>query len=187
MIPRTNSSFYKLPDKLKALYMTGMPLEYLDDRNKEFQFKNEKNGPTKVLSATQQDKCFKQFLEAPFGDQNFIIFNSAPTDQEALRCCTTLLKKKHAEGFHDFEFVHPAEPIPYTGTIKKLYVLQGCHEKDPALSEIPYQVRKWVRTPLGASIWLILTSKEPISWTRESLGIVPDYLFSLKTATQSVG
>jgi hypothetical protein len=186
MIPRTNSSFYKLPEDLKALYMTGMPLDYLTDKSKEFQFKNEKNG-AKVLSATQQDKIFKQFLEVPFGDQNFIIFNSSPTDQEALKCCTTLLKKKHAEGFHDFEFVHPAESIPYKGTIKKLYILQGCHEKDPTVGEILYQVRKWVRTPLGASIWLILTSKDPLTWTRESLGIVPDYLFSLRTATQAVG
>jgi len=185
MIPRTNSSFYKLPEKLKALYMTGMPLDFLQDKSKEFQFRNEKNG-TKVLSATQQDKCFKQFLELPLGDQNFIIFNSSPTDQEALRCCTTLLKKKHAEGFHDFEFAHPCEPIPYKGT-KKLYVLQGCHEQDLTTGEIPYQVRKWIRTPLGASIWLILISKDPLNWTREALGIVPDYLFSLKVAAQAVG
>jgi hypothetical protein len=183
VIPRANPTFYKLPQDLKALFMTGMPLDYLSDKTKEFQFKNEKNG-TKVLSAAQQEKTFRQFREVPLGEQHFIIFNSSPTDHEALQCATNLLKKNHKEGFHEFEFVNPRENLPHRDKIKSLYVILGCHGKDV---ELAHAIRKWVRTPLGASIWLILTSPEPISWTKENLGIVPNFLFSLKTAAISVG
>lgn len=163
--------------------MTGMPLDFLAAKTTEFQFKNEKFG-TKILSSVQQDKAFKQFRENGLNQPSFTIFNSSPTDQEALSCCTSILRKNHRDGFHEFEFVHATEKFPKQHQIKGLYVVLGCNAKDP---EIAHHVRRWVRTPSGASIWLILTSTDPIGWSKDNLGLPPHFVFSLRTAAISVG
>lgn len=184
MIPKRDSSFYRLAPELRALYLTGMPKAYLSGSPVIPQFRNEKtsNG---ILRSNIQQEAFDSFKKSELGNQQFVIFCSSPSDHQALQCVTGVLRERHSAGFNKFEFVHPSEAIPTSPDLTKdLYILTGVHESDTSI--LP-QVRKWARTPLGAEIWLILTSKEPCKWFNESLGVRPQFLFSFKESAISVG
>lgn len=183
MIPKRDHSFYRLPPDLRALYLTGMPKVYLDAPNTTPHFKNEKTAKGVLKSQTQQE-AYEFIKTTELGDQRFILFCSFPSDQQAMLSVAGLLREKHRAGFNKFEFVHPAENLPHHDLVKDLYVVTGVHESD---ASIVSQVRKWIRTPLGAEIWVVLTAREPYRWFNEVLGVQPQYLFSFKEAVVSVG
>lgn len=184
MIPKRDASFYQLPTELRALYLTGMPKAFLQGPSFVPHFKNERTSKG-ILRAEAQQKAFDEISSAVLGNQGLVIFCSTPSDQQALSCVATLLRRKHQEGFHKFEFVHPTESMPTsTELTKDLYILTGVHETDASI--LPH-VRRWVRTSLGSEIWLVLTAKEPYRWFKENLGVTPQFLFSLKESVISVG
>lgn len=183
MIPRFSPAYYKLKPIERALYLTGMPIQYVKSTPETFEFRNEQAG-TKVISASVQQKVFDQFSVNSI-EPGLSIFASQPTDQESLGAISHLLKIHYIKhNFKDFEYVNPIEDIPKEPNQKALYILQGCHAQDPTI--VPH-IRKWVRTSHGASIWLNLTGAKPYTWATEILGIKPSFIFSLKTIGQSVG
>ena len=187
MTPRKDSNYHKLPSHLKALYLTGMPVAYLTESTKAFTFRNEKTSRG-VLTQAVQRQSLEQFQNITPGGQQFTLFTSAPTDHEALVCCTQLLRHHYEKSrFFDFEFISPTEPLPESGSpekIRSLYVLMGVNFKDEATTHL---VRRWVRAPLGAAVWVIGTGEAPMDWATLRLGVKPGFLFSLKDQGTSVG
>ena len=183
MIPRFSPAYYKLPSPEKVLYLTGMPFQYIKSDTREFEFKNEQTGK-KVLTGTTQKKVFEQLLnhEMPPG---LAVFASNPTDHEAMQAISFILRTQYKQtGFKDFEYVHPSESIPAESERKIVYILQSCHALDLNLT---HQIRRWVRTSHGGSVWICLTAPKPYEWCSEHLGIKPSFLFSIKGSGVSVG
>jgi hypothetical protein len=184
MIPRKDTQFHKLPTHLKVLYLTGMPVQFLKTPSEKLDFKSEKVSKG-VLSVGVQRKMHDEFQKTPPENQHFALFHSSPTDQWALQCVCELLKHHHKNGFTRFEFVSPQESIPKDPEkVKDLYILLGAHTQDDALT---HYVRRWVRSPHGAAIWVISGGSQPWIWTQEKLGVKPDFLFSVTNAGISVG
>jgi hypothetical protein len=189
MQPRKDANYFKLPQSVRGLYLTGMPAAYLKEDARSFNFRNEKTSKG-VLTQAIQRQTFDQFLEVVPGEQQFTLFASAPTDHEALLCCTQILKNHwRKNSYAGFEFVSPSEipPRPSEDMIEKaksLYILVGVHFKD---LDVVHQVRRWVRTPHGSAVWVIGTGEGPLEWATTQLGVKPSFLFSLKETGTSVG
>jgi hypothetical protein len=184
MIPRLDATYHKLPGALKNLYLSGIPREYLADETRQFNFKNEKTSQG-VLTSTIQKDYFKRFLEVPPGEQGLTLFNSAPSDHEALQFCCHVLKHHFKQGFGDFEFVTPYESIPYDpDLVKSLYIITGVNVRD---EQATHRVRLWCRTALGSSIWVVVSGPNPVQWASEMLNVKPQFLFALKPGGVSVG
>ena len=185
MIPRKDATFHSLPNHfLKGLYLTGMPRKFLGLQEEKFIFRGEKVSKG-VLSLAVQKKSYEQFLQFPPGEQQFTLFHSSPTDQQAIQCACEVLKEHYKQGFKSFEFVSAHEPIPTDpARIKSVYVILGGHTMDP---DTVHQIRRWVRAPLGAAIWVTCGGENIWDWTTNKLGVKPNFLFSVRDAGISVG
>lgn len=170
----------------KVLYHTGMPLRYIKGEEKQMYFKNEPISQGKFLADHDQAAFYNNYAASPTKDQGLTIFNSNPTDDDALEAITKLLK--HYVNFHkfsDFEFVHPTEQIPSDPEERaSLYIVTGVHHTDPMI--MPH-VRRWVNYPTGCHIWLVTNAPKAFEWCVNTLGKKPDALFSLQKAVIQVG
>lgn len=183
MTPRKDSHFYKLSPQLKALYLTGMPAQFLKDQQERIDFKGEKVSKG-MLTASAQRKAYEEFQKIAPENQHFALFHSSPADLWALQAVCELLKSHHKKGFSSFEFVSASEPLPKEERVKALYIVLGAHTQDDSYTQM---IRRWVRAPLGASVWVVSGGNHPWVWTQEKLGIKPDFLFSVVGAGISVG
>jgi hypothetical protein len=188
MIPRKDPSYYRLPAAQRVLYLTGMPLAYVNEAPRAYTFRNERTSRGTQLTAAMQRACLEEFRKVPPGEQQFTLFSSNPTDHEALLCCTEILRF-HCEKnrFFQFEFVAPSEPLPQQEDPqdrKHLYILLGVNFQDEQMTHL---VRRWVRAPHGSAIWVIGAGSSPLEWAQKKLGIRPDFLFSLKETGTSLG
>jgi hypothetical protein len=156
----------------------------LGDELEAFQFKNEKTRNNTILSGTDQRSFYGKISET-FPSERLVLFSSSPTDHEALSAACQILKRHFHQGFQEFEFISPTEPVPYKAEeVKKLYVILAGAGRD---QETTHLVRRWARAPLGALIWIIVSHAEPIRWCFEELNLKPNLLFSVKSAATSVG
>jgi hypothetical protein len=187
MIPKRNAGFYKLDKMGKSLYLTGMPEAFITAPKPQVEFRNE-TLPKGVLLSSTQMKYWQDFKSVEPSATKFCVFTSKPTSHDSLAALCELLRQQRQRGFKDFEFVHPEEFYPREETKRRsLYILTGVHASDPS---IVHQVRRWVCGPHGAAVWLNLTvgrEDKAYEWLEGKLGVLPQFLFSLKSAGVSVG
>lgn len=189
MTPRIGPDFHALNELDRVLYLKGMPIEAIKEKDLKFEFRNEQIN-TKLLSGPVQRKTYEQFLTEALGNPGLTIFSSNPTDQESLAAASQIIKTQYRDKikrFKSFQFVSPWENPPYNQEeeyLKAVYVLIGCHQRD---EQTTHQIRRWVRAGLGASIWVCMSGEKPYDWAMSQLGIKPQFLFSLKSAGVTVG
>lgn len=190
MTPKKDSDFYKLKHSWeKICYIHGMPKMCLQPTSREPEFVNFK-GNAKIVTSALQKKTFEAMKEN-WGTSNSAFWLAHPHDREALLAAATIIKKHASEkGFKSFEFVSPFEPLPFDRTsgdpneIRDLYILVGANDKDV---ELTHRIRRWLRQPHGASVWVVGVAEDPYKWASEQLGCVPDYMFWMKKSGMSVG
>lgn len=187
MTPRKDSDFYKLKHMHdKVCYLNGMPKAHITASEREPEFTSFRCN-SRSITAAQQKKAYDAFKEN-WGASHTAFFLASPHDREALQVSCQLLKKLAQKGFKSFEFISPLEDLRHVGgderAIKELYILMGSHEQDIELTQ---RIRRWVRQPNGASVWVVGVATDPYQWASQKLGVVPDYMFWLKRAGISVG
>lgn len=186
MKPRKDSDFYKLKHAFeKICYLNGMPKPYLTGAEKEPEFTPFKCN-TRGITAAQQKKAYDAFKEN-WGASHSAFFLANPHDRSALDAACGLIKNLAKRGFKSFEFISPFEEMKFVKgeeEPKELYILLGANERDVEMTQ---RIRRWVRQPHGASIWVIGVVNDPYPWASQQLGCVPDYMFWLKRSGQSVG
>lgn len=191
MIPRKDSDYHKLKQAHEKLcYLNGMPKQYITGKDREPEFMNFKAN-SRVVSAAQQKKVYDELREAAvWGPSHSAFWLSSPHDKMALEAaCQVLRKKALSIGFRSFEFISPFEDLRWTkpsddSDIRELYVLLGANERDV---ELTHRIRRWMRQPHGASIWVVGTAQDPYRWACEDLGCIPTYMFWIKRSGISVG
>lgn len=178
--------YYGLDSEGKVLYHIGLPLRYIKSEPMQFYFNNEPLPSGKILSAQDQGVVFNEFYKNPVVDQGLTVFNSHPTDSDAMEAVGSLLKYYVNQlRFDNIEFVHPTEQIPQDPDDRAdIYILTGVHYKDPMI--MPH-VRRWVNYPTGCQIWLVSNAPKAFSWCVDELGKKPDALFSFQKAVIQVG
>lgn len=187
MTPRKDSDFYKLKHvHEKVCYLNGMPKEYIGGPEKELGFISFRCN-SRVVTAAQQKKTYDQFKEN-WGSSNTAFFLAHPHDRDALIASCQVIRKHAQNGFKSFEFISPFEDLRFTKgedhDVRELYILVGANDKD---EEMTRRIRRWVRQPHGASVWVVGVAQDPYKWASENLGCVPTYMFWLKRAGLSVG
>ena len=188
MTPRKDSDFYKLRHMHeKVCYLNGMPKLYITGPEREPEFAQFKCN-SRFITAAQQKKTYDA-MKDNWGSSHSAFFISSPHDREAMMASCHLLRRHAQKKFKSFEFISPFEDLRYTKPsddhdIRELYILIGANERDP---ECTHRIRRWMRQPHGASIWVVGVAADPYKWAADSLGCVPDYMFWLKKAGMSVG
>ena len=182
MQPKRSKAYYGLSSDGKVCFQNGMPIRQCQSDTKRILFRGEKIGD-QVLSSVEQDKAFSAFLANAPDDPHITLFSSPQTDEDALEAASLLLRNYVAKNWADFLFVNRDDLPPRDPElVKGLYVLMGANHQEPA-----DWIRRWVRSRMGVPIWICLTAPKPVDWYRDSLGLKPDFLFSVKGNAVSAG
>lgn len=189
MTPRKDSDFYKLKQSYeKICYLNGMPKNYIKITEKEPEFCNFKSN-SKIITALAQKKAFEDLKTNPWGPSHTAFWLAHPNDKRALEASCQVIKRKAQEGFKSFEFISAFEDLRFQKNtepkdLKDLYIILGAHEADVEMTQ---RIRRWVRQPHGAAVWVVGIASDPYKWASEQLGCIPHFMFWLKKAGISVG
>jgi len=188
MTPRRDAEFFKLKNPMdKVCFLNGMPKSYITAQDKDPEFVNFKCH-SRVITSALQKKAYEGIREN-WGSAHTACFLSSPHDRDAMSASCQLVRQlARARGFKSFEFVSPFEDMPFLKNKdlppKELYVLTGMNEKD---IEMTHRIRRWMKTPHGASVWVVGASTNPYLWVSEELRSIPSYIFWIKRSGVSVG
>jgi hypothetical protein len=187
VLPRKDSDFYKLKHVHEKLcFLNGMPKPYMTAGMRDPQFTHFKCNSRSITSAAQ-DKAYGA-LKDNWGPSHSAFFLANPHDRDAMHAACQLLRNLAGRGFKSFEFISPFEDLRFTKSeehdIRELYILTGANEADVEMTQ---RIRRWIRQPHGASIWVVGVVSDPYQWASQKLGCVPDYMFWLKRGGVSAG
>lgn len=189
MIQKRDSDFYKLKHPFEKLcYLQGMPKQFIKGHEKELEFMGFR-GNAKSITPALQKKAFEDLKANNMGASHTAFWLSNPHDRPALEAACLVLRKQAERGFKSFEFISPFEDLRFShkedgSDIRQLYVLLGAHPKDV---EMTHRIRRWLRQPHGASVWVVGVADDPYKWASQEVGCVPDFMFWFKKSGMPMG